>query len=91
MIYVTLSAYGLDWMQQQCNLYHNNIVTDAPEWLYSAWKIKRVEIIKKKLKLATESNEEDYDAIEIGSCRDLVQTNNKGGYRNEDYESYSWI
>lgn len=47
------------------------MVTDAPEWLYSAWKIKRVEIIKKKLKLAIESNEEDYDAIEIGSCRDV--------------------
>lgn len=47
------------------------MVTDAPEWLYSAWKIKRVEIIKKKLKLNTESNEEDYDAIKIGSCRDV--------------------
>ena len=71
MIYVMLFAYGLDWMQQQRNLCHNNMVTDAPEWLYSAWKIKRVEIIKKKLKLATESNEEDYDAIEIGSCCDV--------------------
>ena len=71
MIYVMLSAYGLDWMQQQRNQYHNSMVTDAPEWLYSAWKIKRVEIIKKKLKLNTESNEDDYDAIKIGSCRDV--------------------